>query len=196
MERLQKIHFVLDKIKQFKAEIKNSSDVNLDRQEYRQKYNLERNFNFTLTAKEIINGKVPVKVIGCTGLVKLFSYYANEIGLNCEVVFTANENDLKNNSSQINGHQLISVKLKNGKDVVFDPQEPELKEIDITNFSHAGIPHIFVAKQSGKDIEKVNSYEALKKIYLDGYKNLTMQEGIDKLQSINSPKISVPNNER
>lgn len=27
------------------------------------------------------------------------------------------------------------------------------------------------AKQSGKDIEKVNSYEALEKIYLDGYKN-------------------------
>lgn len=171
MEILQKIHYVLDKIKQFKEKTKNSSDINLDRQEYKQKYNLERNFNFTLTAKEIINGKVPVKVIGCTGLAKLFSYYANEIGLNCEVVFTANKNDLKNNNSQINGHQLISVKLENGKDVVFDPQEPELKEIDITNFSHAGTPHIFVAKQSGKDIEKVNSYEALEKIYLDGYKN-------------------------
>lgn len=171
METLKKIQYILDKIKQFKEETKNSPDGNLDRQEYRQKYNLERNFNFTLTAKEIINGKVPVKVIGCTGLAKLFSYYANEIGLNCEVVFTANENDLKNNSSQINGHQLISVKLENGKDVVFDPQEPELKEIDITNFSHADTSHIFVAKQSGKDIEKVNSYEALEKIYLDGYKN-------------------------
>ena len=196
MEKLQKIHYVLDKIKQFKVDTKNSPDGNLDRQEYRQKYNLERNFNFTLTAKDIIDGKVPVKVIGCTGLAKLFAYYANEIDLDCEVVFTANENDLKNKSSQINGHQLISVKLENGKEVVFDPQEPELKEINLANFSHAGIPHIFVAKQLGKDIEQVNSYEALEKIYLDGYKNLTMQEGTDKLQKLDSPKISIPNNER
>ncbi len=171
MEKLQKIHYVLDRIKQFKVDTKNSPEGNLDRQEYRQKYNLERNFNFALTANDIIDGKIPVKVIGCTGLVKLFAYYANEIGLDCEVVFTANENDLKNKSSQINGHQLISVKLENGKEVVFDPQEPELKEINLANFSHAGTPHIFVAKQLGKDIEKVNSYETLEKIYLDGYKN-------------------------
>ena len=171
MEILQKIHYVLDKIKQFKVDTENSPNANLDRLEYRQKYNLEKNFNFVLTANDIIDGKVPVKVIGCTGLAKLFSYYANEIGLDCEVVFTANEKDLKNKSPQINGYQLISIKLENGKEVVFDPQNPELKEINLANFSHAGTPHIFVAKQSGKDIEKVNSYEALEKIYLDGYKN-------------------------
>ena len=177
--------------------MRKSPNGNLNRQEYRQKYNLEKNFNFKLTAKDIIDNKVPVQVIGCTGLAKLFSYYANEVKLDCEVVFTANENDLKNNSSQINGHQLISVKLENGKDVVFDPQESELKEIDLTNFYHADIHHIFVAKQSGKDIEeKVNSYEALEKIYLDGYKDISMQEGIGKLQNHDNPKVTVPNNER
>ena len=70
----QKIHYVLDKIKQFKMDTKNSPDENLDRQEYRQKYNIEKNFNFTLTANDIIDGKIPVKVIGCTGLAKLFSF--------------------------------------------------------------------------------------------------------------------------
>ncbi len=182
MNTIQKINQILDKIQQYKTTV----DKNITKVDNR----------FALTANEIIENKIPLNMLGCTGLAKLFSYYANEIDLDCEVVFTANENDLKNNSSQINGHQLISVKLENGKDVVFDPREPELKEIDLTNFSHAGTPHIFVAKQSGKDIEQVNSVEKIEKIYLDGYKSLTMLKGIDKLKNHNNQKITIQNNER
>ena len=112
-----------------------------------------------------------------------FVHYANEVDLKCEVVFTANANDLRDKNSRINGHQLISVKLEDGKEFIFDPRESELKQINLDSFFHANIPHIFTGKIAGKDIEHVNSVEKIEEIYLTGYKNQLMQKGTKNLQS-------------
>ena len=103
---------------------------------------------------KLLRKKIPLNVLGCTGVTKLFVHYANEVNLECEVVFTANKNDLKNKNSRINDHQLISVKLEDSKEIIFDPREVELKQINLDNYSHANTPHIFTEKIPGKDIEK------------------------------------------
>ena len=156
MNTIEKINKVLNIIKDFKDTA--SVDKNLTRQEYKQKYKLEPEFNFALTAETIIEKNIPFKIIGCTGLAKLFIYYANKNNLDCDVIFTANLNDLQNNANRINGHQLISVQLDNNQE-----NDPNLKEINIQNYTHNNTPHIPTEKISGYNIEKLTPLEKLKK---------------------------------
>ncbi len=190
MNTIEKINKVLNIIKDFKDTA--SVDKNLTRQEYKQKYKLEPEFNFALTAEKIIEKNIPFKIIGCTGLAKLFVYYANKNNLDCDVIFTANLNDLQNNAKRINGHQLISVQLDNNQEIIFDPQDaPNLKEINIQNYTHNNTPHILTGKISGHNIETINTLGKIEKIYKDGYKDFIMKQGTDKLKNIkNSTKIS------
>ena len=175
MNTIQKINQVLDKIQQYKTTV----DKNITKVDNR----------FALTSNEIIKKKIPLNVLGCTGTAKLFVHYANEVDLKCEVVFTANKNDLKkrlkDTISRINGHQLISVKLEDGKEFIFDPRESELKQINLDSFFHANIPHIFTGKIAGKDIEHVNSVEKIEEIYLNGYNNKFIN-GEKKLQNLDT----------
>ncbi len=162
------------------------------------KYNLEKDFNFALTAKTIIEKNIPFQIIGCTGIVKLFAYYAKENNLNCDIIFTANLNDLQNNKKQINGHQIISVKLEDNSEIIFDPQNaPQLKEIILQNYIHNNITHIFVGKISGHNIETINTLSKIQKIYKDGYKDFIIEQGIDKLKNYknNTKKLPLSNKE-
>lgn len=187
MNTIQKVNEVLLKIKKFKDIVKKLPDGNLNRLEYKNKYHLEDGFNFTLTAKDIIKNKIPLQVIGCTGLAKLFVYYSQEIGLDCDIIFTANKKDLENKRKIINGHQLISVKLKNTDEIIFDPQNSCLKKIELNNYMHNNALHIFTGRLSGKYIELVNSYKILEDIYINSN---TMNQGIENLNKINIPVIS------
>lgn len=175
MNTIQKINQVLDKIQQYKTTV----DKNITKVDNR----------FALTPNEIIKKKIPLNVLGCTGTAKLFVHYANEVDLKCEVVFTANKNDLKkrlkDKISRINGHQLISV-IDDGKKLIFDPREPKLELINIDNFVFAGVPHIFTGIVAGKDIEHVNSVEKIEEVYLNGYNNNKFINGEKKLQNLDT----------
>ena len=187
MNVVQKINETLLKIKKFKDSVKKLPDGNLNRLEYKNKYHLEDGFNFILTAKDIIKNKIPFQVIGCTGLAKLFVYYSQEIGLGCDIIFMANKDDLENKRKIINGHQLISVKLENTDEIIFDPQNSYLKKIELNNYIHNNALHIFTGRLSGKYIEQVNSYKILEDIYTNSD---TMNQGIENLNKINIPVIS------
>ena len=175
MDVVQRIQQILDKIQQYESTVDKSI--------------IKVNTRFSLTAKEIIKKKIPLNVLGCTGVAKLFVYYANEVGLDCDVVFTANKNDLKkrlkDKISRINGHQLISV-IDDGKKLIFDPRKLKLERINLDNFVHAGTVHIFTGIVTGKDIEKIDSVEKIEEIYLKGYKNKFIKNGVKKLQNLDT----------
>ena len=189
MNTLEKIYKVLNKVEDFKNKTIISPDKNLTRQEYKQKYNLESEFNFALTAKTIIEKNIPIHIIGCTGLVKLFAYYAKDNNLDCNIIFTANLKDLQNKAKRINGHQIISVKLENNKEIIFDPQNTsKLQEINLQKYIVNNITHIFTGKIFRDKIETINTLAKIEKIYKDGYKNFIMKQGIEKLKN-NKDKI-------
>ncbi len=168
MNTLEQINIVLKKIQDLKKKINVTSDSNITREEYKNKHNLPKDFNFSLSAEDIIKDEIPYKVIGCTGLAKLFVYYAKQIGLECSIVFTAKVEDLMN-KKRIDGHQLISVKFENKEEIIFDPQESSLKPILFDNngmYIHNNTPHIITAKQDGEKINLIKSYDDLEQIYL------------------------------
>jgi hypothetical protein len=84
-------------------------------------------FSFSLAADDIIAQKIPMGVMGCTGVAKLFAKYAKEENLDCSVVFTAKINDLeekkKDKNAVISGHQIIAVQFSDGVRM-FDPANP------------------------------------------------------------------------
>ena len=83
-------------------------------------------YSFSLSADDIIAQKIPMRVMGCTGIAKLFAKYAQDedTKLDCFVVYTANIKDLerkKNGQGDIiNGHQIIAVQFSDGVRL-FDP---------------------------------------------------------------------------
>ena len=81
-------------------------------------------FSFSLSADDIITQKIPMQVMGCTGVAKLFSKYAQEEKLDCFAVFTANIEKLKerqtNKQTIVDGHQIIAVRFSDGVRL-FDP---------------------------------------------------------------------------
>ena len=81
-------------------------------------------FSFSLSADDIIARKIPMQVMGCTGVAKLFAKYAEEEKLNCFAVFTAKMVDLeekkKDRNAIVSGHQIIAVQFSDGVRM-FDP---------------------------------------------------------------------------
>ena len=105
---------------------KNSTRL-IDRREYIEAHpeiQDRLNFSFSLSADDIIAQKIPKKVMGCTGIAKLFAKYAEEEQLDCFAVYTAkiqNLEDKKHGKRDIvNGHQIIAVQFSDGVHM-FDP---------------------------------------------------------------------------
>ena len=85
-------------------------------------------FSFSLSADDIIAQKIPMQVMGCTGVAKLFSKYAEEEKLNCFAVYSAKIEDLekkkKGEKDVVSGHQIIAVQFSDGVRL-FDPGIPD-----------------------------------------------------------------------
>ena len=81
-------------------------------------------FSFSLSTDDIIARKIPMQVMGCTGVAKLFSKYAEGEKLDCFAVFTAKMADLeekkKDRDAIVSGHQIIAVQFSDGVRM-FDP---------------------------------------------------------------------------
>ena len=81
-------------------------------------------FSFSLSADDIIDQKIPMQVMGCTGIAKLFAKYAEQEKLDCFAVFSAKINDLNRKKQDkdaiVSGHQIIAVQFSDGLRM-FDP---------------------------------------------------------------------------
>ena len=161
-----------------------------NRSEYMQQHNVSGiDWHFSLSADEIINQKIPRMVAGYTGIAKVFCKYATDAGLDCVVLTTARiENldgaaqDIKEGKKEriISGHQIIAVRDKNGQLRAFDPGLKELKYIksdiqvgNIIKFRFGGeiIPHTITAILTPTEYSKINTYQKLRDVYVNGVDN-------------------------
>lgn len=144
-------------------------------------------WHFSLTAKDIINQKIPRMVAGCTGIAKVFCKYATDAGLNFFVLTTARVADLAgaaddhaagNAERIINGHQIIAVRDENGKLRAFDPglQELRYRKSDIyvgrilKLYFGDVIPHVITAILTPAEYNKIDTYKKLRDLYVNGKK--------------------------
>ena len=78
-------------------------------------------WHFSLSADDIINKKVPKRVIGCTGVAKLFCKLATDAGLKCMAVCTAYEPDWR---AVRHGDKRVVIAVEiDGRLRMFDPGE-------------------------------------------------------------------------
>ena len=153
------------------------------------------NFSFSLSAEDIIEQKIPMRVMGCTGVAKLFAKFAEEEGLDCCAVYAAKINDLEKQQEGsddiVNGHQIIAVQFSDGVRM-FDPgcinglqfhKDNDGQEIVVPSMNmllgEKLIPQdsndpweqrqagtVITAIEPAQSLERVESYEDLKRRYL------------------------------
>lgn len=83
-EIIEKVNIVLEKIDTFFHGLEPSLKNAVSRDAYFEQHpeiTDHVNYNFSLSGDDIINQKIPYNAAGCTGRAKLFSKYAQEIGL-------------------------------------------------------------------------------------------------------------------
>lgn len=85
---------------------------------YRAKINNEQINMFSFNADDIIELKIPSKVVGCSGRADLFAKYAAENGLDVNVVVMV---DTASKKEHPDGHQIIAVKFPDGSQQLIDP---------------------------------------------------------------------------
>ena len=137
-------------------------------------------FQFALTAQDIIDNNVPWLAAGCTGCSRLFSHYArNEVGLNdFYVVLTVKTDQIgKEGKGQLNGHQVIAVQLSDGLHMIDVPRglgktfeeievKSECKVNNIVDFEkHKGYTIAKILTPEQYD-DKIRSYQNIKEQYL------------------------------
>ena len=178
-EILDKVDVVLKELDEFAGKI-DSDMKKMSRPEYMEKYTEKNTQHFAFSAQEIYDNKIPFKVIGCTGIAKLFSFFARQKGLPQDVFFivpTVKIDDLIN-GEHLNGHQIAAVKLSDGQYHLFDPGAGNTFEsAEIKTKGQAVITSAIDAQYSGKleymitdfmnpdDFDKVDSYQKLENIY-------------------------------
>jgi len=86
---------------------------------YRAKINNQQINMFSFNADDIIELKIPSKVVGCSGRADLFAKYASEMGLDVNVV--AMVDIAEKDKDKPNGHQIIAVKFPDGSQQLIDP---------------------------------------------------------------------------
>lgn len=181
---IEKVNIVLKKIDDFFHDIEPSLKNAISRDEYFEQHpeiTDHKNFNFSLSGDDIINQKIPYKAAGCTGRAKLFSKYAQEIGLkDFSIVATAKKEDIKNKNSgkTINGHQLVSIKLSDGLHMI-DPGKGktyEKAQIDgickvgenIDAVGHNQKDYVISAILEPSEYDNIKTYEQMKRLYIGG----------------------------
>ena len=139
------------------------------------------NWSFSLTAADIIRDRIPARVIGCSGIAKLFCHLAASYGLECRVVAMARLADWTredralhgvtpdNDKVIINGHQIIAVDTGEGLRM-FDPARRSLQFLGDAPrvgglIEMFGTDYIIRALVPGADFMKVLSYWDLDAIY-------------------------------
>ena len=140
-------------------------------------------WHFSLSADDIINKKVPKRVIGCTGVAKLFCKIGTDAGLKCMAVCTAYEPDWRavrhGDKRVVSGHQVIAVEI-DGRLRMFDPGRKELKFIDTDvtpgNLVDFKFPdrkgmYLITAIMEPSDYAKIDSYQKLFNVYASGDMN-------------------------
>ena len=197
---IAKVNTILEKMDAFFHGIEPSLKNGMSRDKYFMDHKIanQKDFNFALTAYDIIKNKIPYNVAGCTGRAKLFSYFADEIGADATNYFyhwiipTAKIDDIINGAEQINGHQLVGVVLSDGLHLI-DPgigksfQECEIKnvcrigeEIDSTG---AGIKdHIITDIMMPERFDNVDTYKKMESVYL---RNTEIQNAFQTIGLIN-----------
>ncbi len=185
-EKILKIQEVLKKVEQT---FNNAVHPGISRQDYIEEHNIKTgiNYSFSLSADDIIKNKIPRKVVGCTGIAKVFSKFAKDTGLECYVVSTARLEDWKQakindkkhkKRNIINGHQIIGVEFSDGIKV-FDPARPKLTFIEgniiigeiIKSIGNAGPDYLISSISMPDNFAQVNSYQNIANIYTSGNMN-------------------------
>lgn len=182
-EKILKIQEVLKKVDQT---FKNSISPGISRQDYIKEHNIKTgiNYSFSLSADDIIKNKIPRKVVGCTGVAKVFSKFSKDMGLESYVVSTARLEDWKQakiydkkheKRNIINGHQIIGVKFSDGIKV-FDPARSKLTFIKgdiviggiIKSIGNEGPDYLISAISTPDNFAQVISYQNIANIYTSG----------------------------
>ena len=86
---------------------------------YRDKRKNEQINMFSFNADDIIELKIPSKVVGCSGRADLFAKYANEMDLDVNIVAMVRTDE--KDKDMPNGHQIIAVKFPDGSQQLIDP---------------------------------------------------------------------------
>lgn len=86
---------------------------------YRAKINNQQINMFSFNADDIIELKIPSKVVGCSGRADLFAKYASEMGLDVNIVAMVDISE--KDKDKPNGHQIIAVKFPDGSQQLIDP---------------------------------------------------------------------------
>ena len=192
-EIIEKIDTVLKKLHKFFREIEPEAESiqknGIKRSEYFNQHpefddDAKSDFPFSLKPQNIIDEKLPFHVAGCTGRARLFSYYAEQIGLkDFYVVLTARISDLekyanKQLAGQIWGHQLIAVKLTGslhpdhlclidpGRSDSFNTARLPYDCVVNGNINYSGEPYTISAIFTPEQYDNIDSYAKIKDVYL------------------------------
>lgn len=183
-EIIEKTNTVLEKIDAFFHGLEPSLKNAISRDDYFAQHpeiKDQVNYNFSLSADDIIKQQIPYNAAGCTGRAKLFSKYAKEVGLkDFSIVATVKQDDIKskNSDQMIDGHQIIAIKLSDGLHMI-DPGIGKTYEkakvdgicrvgenIDATGNNHKD--HVISAILDPEEYDSIKTYEQMKNIYLRG----------------------------
>ncbi|MDD3669245.1 MAG: hypothetical protein PHX68_03100 [Alphaproteobacteria bacterium] len=161
-----------------------SDRSSISRQDFIKKNGLTTgiDYSFSLTGAEIVgNRDISDLVCGCTGLTKVFCHLAKDSGLDLSVVLTANYQDWEKaklrqtgNSKPegINGHQIMAVRLSDGKLHAFDLRSPlKLIDGDVKAGNFINPSHFIAAILEPAEYEKVNTYQDIQNLYASGNRN-------------------------
>lgn len=183
-EIIKKVNIILEKIDTFFHGLEPSLKNAISRDTYFEQHpeiTDHKNFNFSLSGDDIVEQKIPYNAAGCTGRAKLFSKYAQEIGLkDFSIVVTAKKEDIKNKNSgkMIDGHQLVAIKLSDGLHMI-DPGKGKTYEKaqidgvckvgeDIDAVGYNQKDYVISAVLEPSEYDNIKTYEQMKRLYIIG----------------------------
>lgn len=183
-EIIEKVNIVLEKIDTFFHGLEPSLKSAISRDEYFEQHpeiTDHKNFNFSLSGDDIINKKIPYNVAGCTGRAKLFSKYAQEIGLQeFNIVATAKKEGIKNKNSgkMIDGHQLVAIKLSDGLHMIDPGKGKTYQKAQIDGACRVGEnidavgnnqkDYVISAILNPSEYDNIKTYKQVESLYLQG----------------------------
>ena len=179
-EIIEKVNTILKEMDDFFHEIEPSLSNGISRDVYFAEHPEIKdriNYNFSLSADDIIKNKIPYKIAGCTGRAKMFSALAQKYGLQDFYIIPTVRTDAIGikGKGQIPGHQLVAVKLSSGL-VLIDPGKGKSFEKAKVNGKCAENEHIdsmgtgksdhTIAKiLTPEEYATIDSYEKMKQVY-------------------------------
>lgn len=152
---------------------------------------------FSFNADDIIELKIPSKVVGCSGRADLFAKYASEMGLDVNVV--AMVDIAEKDKDKPNGHQIIAVKFPDGSQQLIDPGLAENYQAAKVKGNCALGTEIIIPGQPKYEIRailtpdthaKIDSQEKLAQIYKKTQINSEVREKSERERRIKSLRLA------